>query len=204
MPHGSRWGKKAGVKNGRGGPHNREWTPTLKQLRYMKARMSIGTNGKQLTIREAAEVAGYSTTDAQLRRLATNPHMQKWMREIMAEADVTEAQVVEVFKQGMEAMKVTRTTYKGDVVETFEDVDWATRLASARTLAELMGLFQKKNAGEQDGPGSVTNILVLSDKMDGLTDEQLESAMARQLLGLPQEDDGGQAIVLTPMEGKQS
>lgn len=184
MPNGKRWGKKAGRCNGRG-EGGQEWTPTVKQLRYMRARMTF-KDGKQMTVRQAAEAAGYSTTDTQLRRLTGNPHMQQWMREMMDEAGVSEADVIRVYVEALTATKITRSTYKGDTIEEYEDIDHATRIAAARALADLMGLQQKKNAGEDDTkhPG-VLNIVVISERMDSWTDEQLEEALAREQLGLP-------------------
>lgn len=159
--------------------------------------MTIKEDGKATTIREAAEIAGYSTTDTQLTRLRTNPHLQQWMREMMEDAGVSEGDVLKKFVELMEAKKVTRTTYKGDVDEHIDE-DGPLQLAAARTLAELMGLFQKKNAGEDETAKKVTNILILSDKLDGLSDEELEARMARIALGLP-EPEVEQVVRIKPV-----
>lgn len=76
--------------------------------------------------------------------------------EILALAGITkekraelEAKRVARIDEALDATKVERVTYQGEVLATFDDVDHATRLAAADRVARMNGTEQSKSASDQ-------------------------------------------------------
>lgn len=54
-----------------------------------------------------------------------------------------------VAEEAMEATKVTRTTHKGQVFETHNDIDHNTRLAGGDRVLDIVGVKQGKGSADQ-------------------------------------------------------
>lgn len=59
-----------------------------------------------------------------------------------------------VAEEAMHAEKVQRVTHKGEVTETFNDIDHAARLAGGAVVQDIVGVKQGKGGGE--GASTVT------------------------------------------------
>jgi hypothetical protein len=92
-------------------------------------------------VSKAALAAGYTpaTAKASIYNTLHRPPVRNALTAAMEKAGITPELLAEKLREGLEAKKVTRTSYKGRVYATHRDVDQTERRETARLIALLRG-----------------------------------------------------------------
>ena len=155
----------------------RSWLPTKQQERYVTHRMM----GKGE--RDAAVAAGYEGTRGQLSRLRNDGNLRAYMSECMAGAGLTPERFAEVLSEGLNARRIVRTQYKGEVVEEFADRDLVTARLYLKMSMGLLGLESGSLTPKEESAGAT---YVLPNNLEEYTTDQIIEEMRKRRKGREQ------------------
>ena len=133
--------------------------------------------------RDAAVAAGYEGTRGQLSRLRNDGNLRAYMSECMAGAGLTPERFAEVLSEGLNARRIVRTQYKGEVVEEFLDRDLVTARSYLKMTMGLLGLESGSLMPKEESAGAT---YVLPNNLEEYTTDQIIEEMRKRRKGREQ------------------
>ena len=170
--------------------------PTTKQLAYLAGRVAGKSPGRAAS--EAGYISRPSKIVADLDRGAFNRAVHEAAEGEGVTLETIMAKLGDLMDAKEEKSFVTRA---GDVVYAKEQALADVQLKATQTAADLLGVSSKARqavAEEKRPSGDNVNILVLAQRYEHLTDEQLEEAMQLMRVG---QFDGSKLAERTGFEG---